>query len=482
MKRITTLGILLIGVILLGAASTDAQDFSALLDAVEKIESNLKQLVEQEAEARTQDLARIRLELKAVKGQSSGDQSPQLGELAEAVKLLSEQVQALQTTAKPTAHENHEGSDEIAGLVAEVELLRNELQQLKHRGSHETGLKLASTDNEAAMQIAFGEHEPGGHDDIVPGLEITGFMDVVGTQQSSADDKVNYGLGQAEVDLTSDLSELASIEVAIAYNPDDAFFELGAAVIDIHPFAGSSTGHVRQEHGIDHTYLLAGMFDVPFGIDYEVYASSDRKLITAPEVVDLTHGQWNDIGFQVGLDLSYGNLVVFAVNGFESSAEVIDVAQSLATGTTVMEEIDTSPAQAFGGRIGFTLVNGLEFGGSFSTGINTDNQNEMTLIGADLQYGLSNFEIKGEYIHHAVNRSIAEEKNQGYYIQGLYDFGTVFAVSRYGSFKPYQAEWIGEFSIGVGYEVTSGVELRWETLVNENSENNANMIQMVTGF
>lgn len=158
MKRITTLGILLIAVILGGVASASAQDFNALLEAVEKIESNLKQLVEQEAEARTQEMAKLRLELMAVKGQASaGDQSPQLAELAQAVKLLSEQVKALQSQERSVASGQ---TDEIAGLIAEMELLRNELQSLKTHGGSETGPKLASTNNEAAMQIAFGEGAP----------------------------------------------------------------------------------------------------------------------------------------------------------------------------------------------------------------------------------------------------------------------------------------------------------------------------------
>ena len=425
MKKITTLGILLVAIFFTGAISAKAQDLNALLEAVEKIEANLK--------------------------------------------TLNKQVEALQSQQVV----NQQTAD-LADLVAEMELLRNELHFLKRQKAAKTGLKLASTNNEEAMRIAFGQDQTAPEDNFTSELEITGFVDVVGTLQSSEDDKLNYSLGQAELDLGKALSERAGIAMAIAYNADDGLFELGAFELGINLHS--------SETGIQSLDITVGQFDVPFGIDFHEYASIDNKLVSGPQVCHYTHEGWNDVGFQIGFESSLANMVSFFVNGFESSAEVIDVAQTLATGSIVMEEIDTSPAQAFGTRVGFTPINHLELGGSFATGLNADNENEMLLIGADLQFGISSFEFKGEYIHHSVNRSIAEEKNQGYYVQSLYNFGPAYAVSRYGSFKPFEAEWVSQFSIGAGYGLMEGIELRWETLINENSDHNANMIQIVAGF
>jgi hypothetical protein len=314
------------------------------------------------------------------------------------------------------------------------------------------------------------------------GLEISGFVDVLSNHQSSAEDKVDFGLGQAEVDLASELYERAAIEVAIAYNNETGNFELGAAIIDFHLFEGEGS-HARPEFGIDHSSIIVGQFDVPFGIDYAVYASADRKMITAPRVVDITHGGWNDLGLQFALETTHGSIVAYAVNGFESSTEVLDEVASLAAGVDVFEEIDTSPANAFGTRIGIAPFSALEFGSSFAAGWNASGHSEMTLVGADLQFSMFNLELKGEFIYHSLNRSIAEENNRGYYIQSLYQlFDRVFVVGRYGSFKPDGADWIGQMSGGAGYALTDGLELRFESLINENSDNNQNLLQIVAGF
>ncbi len=107
----------------------------------------------------------------------------------------------------------------------------------------------------------------------------------------------------------------------------------------------------------------------------------------------------------------------------------------------------------------------------------------MLLWGADVQWSMFNFEVKGEWIYHSLNRSLAESNNRGWYLQGAYDIlGRAFVVSRYGSFKPDGEEWIGELSVGAGYRIYDGLELRWESLINEDSDANQNIIQAVVSF
>jgi hypothetical protein len=55
-------------------------------------------------------------------------------------------------------------------------------------------------------------------------------------------------------------------------------------------------------------------------------------------------------------------------------------------------------------------------------------------------------------------------------------------TGRYGSFKPGDEEWIGQFSLGGGYSIVEGVQVRLETLISENSEDNQNYLQLVAGF
>lgn len=307
------------------------------------------------------------------------------------------------------------------------------------------------------------------------GLEISGFVDVSGNFQKSLEDESDFAIGQAEVDLEGEISPRTAVALAVAYNSEEAKFELGAAEICINLFSA-------EQGMVNNIDITSGQFDVPFGIDYHYYPSIDRKLITAPEVVELTHGAWNDVGFRLDVNGQYGNFVLYGVNGFESSFEVITAAQSLELGVAVGEEVDTSPAYACGGRLGLTPVPNLEIGTSMAIGFNKSDKDEMTLSGADFQYTFRGFELKGEYIVHSLNRSIEESKNKGYYCQGLYSFERFFITSRYDSFKPDGAEWYRSVSIGAGYTIAEQVEMRVQTVFSDESDDNSSIVQLVAGF
>ncbi len=89
MKRFMLVGCVLVGLVLASAPAAPAQDFNQLLKAVEKIELNLKKLVEQEAQARSQELAKLRLEMKAIStGQTGQDYQTDLDKLAQAIESL----------------------------------------------------------------------------------------------------------------------------------------------------------------------------------------------------------------------------------------------------------------------------------------------------------------------------------------------------------------------------------------------------------
>lgn len=449
-----------------------AQDFKALLDEVEKFDADLKQLVQQESNTRTSEIAALQNSIQKLQAtidqsgsQTGTDWSEQITGLTTAILELRADLVELKN--------QDEVYQELALLKAEVAALHNEMQEQLP--------VFASTDPDVYAMIMSRESEPEAESSI-GGIEWSGFFDVTGGIQSSNDDETEFGLGQAEIDLASELSDRIAVEVAVAYNAEEGVFELGAALIDIHLF-GSEGSHVRPGFGIDHSFIVVGLFDVPFGIDYHVYPSVDRKLVTAPMVVDLTHGGWNDVGFQFGLEATHGNFVFYIVNGFEASADVLDEVETLATGTDVYEEIDTSPANALGTRLGIAPFGWLEVGTSFATGWNAAGKSEMALVGADLQFSMFNIELKGEFIAHSVNRSIAEENNRGYYAQATYNIlDRAFVTTRYGSFKPEGADWIGRSSIGAGYAITDGVELRVETVLDENTEVNQTILQLVAGF
>jgi hypothetical protein len=306
-------------------------------------------------------------------------------------------------------------------------------------------------------------------------LQITGFFDITGSYDNSADDKTDFAMNQAELDIEKQLSDKADAFVAVAYNSELGVFELACAEVVLN-------FHQDEYSFITSASITGGQFDVPFGIDYNVYASIDRKLVSPPLVVDYTHGKWNDFGARLNVASKYGNATLFWVNGFESSAEISDAAQALILGVNVGDEINTTPANSFGGRLGITPVENLELGGSMALGLNESNKDEMIMFGGDAQFSHEKFQFKGEYISHSINRSIAEENNQGFYAQALYNFNPVYLAVRYGSFQPDGADWTDRVTGGIGWTVTNGVELRWESTFHKVTDNNTNILQLVAGF
>jgi hypothetical protein len=467
MKREVKLGILLVVLIaVVPWQAVPAQDFSALLEAVNRIETNLKQLVEQEKQQRQAQFAELQTAIEQMPAQQSATVAePDLSGLEAQIAELKLAVQEIRLASEVKPSDDRAMVD----MMHEMSVLRAEMAELENQ--MHPAPQTASTDPiayTAAPEAAPAEGSLGG-------IEWSGFFDVNGTMQSSADDETNFGLGQAEIGLASEIADNVAVEAAIAYNADDGLFELGAAILDVNLYSGGNF--------LSSVDFAAGQFDVPFGIDLNWYPSIERKLVTGPTAVDLTHGGWNDLGFQMSLEASHGNFVFYMVNGFESSVEVLDEIESLALGEDVYEEVDTSPANAIGTRLGIAPMGWLELGTSFAAGWNASGESEMALAGADLQMSLFNFDLKGEYIAHSINRSIAEENNRGYYAQMTYSFlGRAFVTTRYGGFKPEGADWHDRSSLGAGYAINDGLELRFEQVFDENSDDNQTILQMVAGF
>ncbi len=309
-------------------------------------------------------------------------------------------------------------------------------------------------------------------DEPLPGLEISGFMDLLFSTDNNSSVESDFGLNQVELDFEAETSQYSAISVAVAY--DGEAFGLGAATLQF-GLAGSEEGHPYTCSTVNTSGLIIGMFDVPFGIDWLFYPSIDRKLVSGPLAVAGTHDGWNDVGVSAYATTDWFNAVAYATNGF---------GQTYAESETV--EIELASERALGGRVGFTPNSGVEAGGSFAYFPGETDDSSMTMLGFDLQWTLDAFYLKGEYISHEHEYNTATSvTDDGYYIQGMYELGSSFLIARYGQFEADDpdAEAEERLSAGVGTVLTGSSELRFEHQfgLSDNLEDTW-VMQVVVGF
>ncbi|MBI5265957.1 MAG: hypothetical protein HY851_01880 [candidate division Zixibacteria bacterium] len=325
----------------------------------------------------------------------------------------------------------------------------------------------------ATAPVKAAPGQPAVEQETFPNISVSGFMDIAGSYRSSAGDRSNLFLYEAEVDMVIAQSDRVTLSASAAYLPSDDKVNVCLATVGLQV--------LKSDRGfLTDATVTAGLFNPRFGIDYQCNASSTRKLATAPLAVQFTHQNWLDAGAEAFFSGPRANLAVFAVNGFTPSDSVMQDAISLVTG--LGDTIDPTPTNAFGGRLGLTPVEGLELGGSMAAGYNQSDEIEMVMYGGDIHFTRSIFDLRGEYILHSINRSILRQDNKGYYVQPMLTIGRVFATCRYDAFKVEGHGEATQTSVGGGYMLASGLELRLESIFADNSDNNQTIMQLFASF
>jgi flagellar biosynthesis chaperone FliJ len=451
MMRITALTLL--SVFIIGAVPAAPQNLQEIMQRFEAIENKLDRL---EA-AHKRDIAKLHQK-------TTGDvaRNQDWSNFEQQLSSVSEQLSAL----RDEFHTLNYDWDRLVDVEAELEQLKVWREKWDAGGREYADLNLP---NPFRPEGGVEAPEPPGAESI--GLEISGFGDFLATIPEDNSEGNNFGFGQAEVDLETSFDEVIGVAAAICY--EDEGFELGAFTVDFRLF-GTEEDHVVPVEGVETSGIIAGQFDVPFGIDYNVYPSIDRKLVSPPLVVENTHDCWNDYGVQAYIGTQWFNGVVYGTNGF--GYEGLE---------TPGQEIGTK--YAFGTRWGATPVELIEVGGSYAGFINENDEFDMALYGADLQFGMDGFSLKGEFIAHQLGSTgDYAVTNTGFYAQGMYDFGRFFIVSRYGMFIPDDdlgSDDLTRFSGGAGWVIRRSCELRFEYQANSGDDaENQSFLQLAVGF
>lgn len=434
MKRITI--IMILAAILVAPLFSQAQDFSAVLQAIERVEASLKQMVETESESRTEQVTAIQRRLSKLE---NGENGATLN--SEKVEAIEERIASVEEKSDLLALNLEKRSQTFETKVDALETLGSQLQN----NPHSDKLIFLGHDLENLLtelkQVIFEQQNQ-----KPEGLEFYGFFDLQYRHKRAEDLPRGMDYGQFEVDISMPLHDRITGEGAIAYG--DGVFELGAGFLDFLLLEREEESKFVSSLG-----LMVGQFDVPFGIDYLSIPSPDRLLVCPPLINDKTIASWNDFGFNLYGEGLYWNFLVYGVNGFSEN-------------------------QAYGGRIGLKPVSGIEIGSSYSRDFNQDYNPQSRLFGVDLQVKKGPFNVKGEGFFargllDGENTETISEKHSGYYVQTaveLMDWLRIpaFVVGRYGWWKPdfeVDSDDIGNLeqnriTVGLGYRLVDNVEIR----------------------
>jgi hypothetical protein len=396
-------------------------------------------------------------------------------------------------------------ADSLATLRAAIVELEQRVQALEASmatGAGEEAMRVASTDLDGlggASWTPTGPPPSGGVEIESnagdPLLRFSGFGDLQYEARESEPgmDGEKYSIGQAELDLESSFSDAVQLAGAIAFNPDESQFELGVFAIDFHLW-GRDEGHMRESSWLNSSGIAAGQFDVPFGIDWQVNTSIDRRTVSRPLVVEETHGAWNDLGVNAYFSTGHLNGAFFVLNGFDDEEPCNGLCSA---------PVDIRSRRAYGGRVGLAPAEWLEVGGSYAylpseadEGTSGVTPRNMSLAGADIRVAGGPLSLRGEYIDHHLAMDVQQETDQGstltayarddsgFYTTAMYDFGKYFLIAQYDRFSPGGA---GEADLdrvtgGAGWVVREQCELRLEYQSWSGDEPDAAYMQLAVGF
>ncbi len=437
----------------------NAQGYAAILEKIDNLEAKINQLEGKISSAGDQsgipkfesrlsglekriislsenkaDLAKINTRLANLENRTEGSPpSTDLNQIEELVADLTARVSELENNiamvneSENNNIQNQESGDDISGLKAEVNTFSIEHENEPQPEAEMTGESSISLEN----------------------IELSGFFDLIySNPQNSKEDK-GFAINQMEVDIESQFSPFITIAGAIAYGGEA--FEIGAAYADLH-WMGDLGSHPIQSQVFDHSGLLVGQFDIPFGADYEKIASPDRPLVSAPLAVEETIDGWNDVGLNLYGGQELWEAQAYFVNGDQDN-------------------------MAYGGRLTLMVSEFLRIGGSSASILNGDDQPQANFFGGDAVFSYEPVEITGEYILKQDDLQAEQINISGYYVEGKIGLATwlkkdFYLVGGYSAVEHKDIETsqitaqLNRATVGAGFNLNDNASMRFEYLLN----------------
>lgn len=291
---------------------------------------------------------------------------------------------------------------------------------------------------------------------------LSGFVDVRGVHSNDDALASKFMIGQAEIDLDQHIANRVDYFLAICYNNENEAFELGAAELHLSLLVTPRSQLTRAE-------LIAGRFDVPFGIDYRYVASPDCELVCSPWYShDVGNwNAWNDLGLGFSAGNHWSELKLYVVNGYEESAELVERVFNLATGYTEdsVVELQSSPEAAVGGRLGVLPAGEcVELGLSAADGIDDNGVSTLQLFGGDASVNISRWRAQAELIYSTISEGELRTISRGCYLQLRHRLDRLRLIGRCAAVRDGGEDWRYQFSGGAAVPISTGTEVRVEVV------------------
>jgi hypothetical protein len=307
-----------------------------------------------------------------------------------------------------------------------------------------TNLMLAAL--AAAPGVASGDPPAAGADNRPV---LSGFMDLLAEPGADGRDDRVFRIGQAELDIDARVAEGVGLCLAPAWDPAGERLVLGTAIINLRLNGAGLENFCRERH-LGRAGVVAGRFDVPFGIDWLLYPSIDRPLVTMPLPVAASHGGWNAEGVMLYGATGIVNGVLHATDGFDS-------ARALAAGG---EDVWTG-REAVGGRAGVVPRRGWSLGVSAAAIDAVEDDHFQTLLGLDLIAEHGPWLVRGEYLRRRAE-GFGDHVDHGWYAACQWRFGGAYGIARWDEWRPEDQPREKRLSLGAGVPLHDGVILRGE--------------------
>ena len=412
-----------------------AQDLQQLLGAVDRVEANLKTLIDKEASARTADIAKLRKELtgQTVAG-APADSNPVFVQFKRDLDVLRAEVSSLSAERQQLASADPEGvtattstSSEIAELTEGLTALNARLESYVNSSVTPPETELVKTENVS-------------DESALSGIKLSGFVNASAIDDRNTD-RSTFGLDETELDVEHSFSDKATVRADIEYVNDGA----GSFSMDL------EQGYLSYNLGSSQKWTFKfGKFNAPLGFECVDapgrYQHSYAAISTYAVPCNLT-GASMYTQFSPAVDA-----IVYVVNGWDVNS-------------------DNNSGKTWGTRWGFTPIADLNFGLSAIAGPEqldrTDSRRNV--FDLDLTYHVTPSLLIGGEANYGIESKVLADGNDakwfGFLLMSNIDLsGNVNLTTRFDYMKDYKgyptgyAQDLKAFTIAPRLKIVDGLE------------------------